>query len=102
METSPSSILHPLALCTGPQVEGLYDIHIHLKHIPFLETEVPIIAERHEIVAGQVMSTKVKCLRPVERVGINMENTIAYADSTCATCRWLQTMLLIAHSLLGN
>ena len=50
--------------------EGLYDIHIHLKHIPFLEPEVPTIAERHEIVAGQVMSTEVKCLRPVERVGI--------------------------------
>eukprot|EP00581_Thalassiosira_minuscula_P007032 CAMPEP_0183708364 /NCGR_PEP_ID=MMETSP0737-20130205/4706_1 /TAXON_ID=385413 /ORGANISM="Thalassiosira miniscula, Strain CCMP1093" /LENGTH=916 /DNA_ID=CAMNT_0025936231 /DNA_START=311 /DNA_END=3061 /DNA_ORIENTATION=+ len=50
--------------------EGLYDIHIHLKHIPFLEPEVPPIAERHEIVAGQVMSTEVKCLRPVERVGI--------------------------------
>jgi len=40
--------------------EGLYDIHIHLKHIPFLEPEVPTIAERHEIVAGQVMSTEVK------------------------------------------
>ena len=39
---------------------GLYDIHIHLKHIPFLEPEVPTIAERHEIVAGQVMSTEVK------------------------------------------
>jgi len=50
--------------------EGLYDIHIHLKHIPFLEPEVPTIAERHEIVAGQVMSTEVKCLRPVERVGV--------------------------------
>lgn len=50
--------------------EGLYDIHIHLKHIPFMEPEVPTIAERHEIVAGQVMSTEVKCLRPVERVGI--------------------------------
>ena len=50
--------------------EGIYDIVIHLKHIPFLEPEVPTIAERHEIVAGQVMSTEVKCLRPVERVGI--------------------------------
>ncbi|KAK1739367.1 CLC family voltage-gated chloride channel protein [Skeletonema marinoi] len=50
--------------------EGLYDIHIHLKHIPFLEPDVPTIAERHEIVAGQVMSTEVKCLRPVERVGV--------------------------------
>jgi len=50
--------------------EGLYDIHIHLKHIPFLEPDVPPIAERNEIVAGQVMSTEVKCLRPVERAGV--------------------------------
>mmetsp|Transcript_32739 Transcript_32739/g.48504 ORF Transcript_32739/g.48504 Transcript_32739/m.48504 type:complete len:878 (-) Transcript_32739:106-2739(-) len=50
--------------------EGLYDIHIHLKNIPFLEAEVPSVAERHEIVAGQVMSTEVKCLRPVERAGV--------------------------------
>ena len=50
--------------------EGLYDIHIHLKNIPFLEPEVPTIAEKHEIVAGQVMSTDVKCLRPVERAGV--------------------------------
>jgi chloride channel 7 len=50
--------------------EGLYDIHIHLKNIPFMEPEVPPIAERNEIVAGQVMSTEVKCLRPVERAGV--------------------------------
>lgn len=50
--------------------EGLYDIHIHLKQIPFLEPDVPTIAERNEIVAGQVMSTEVKCLRPVERAGV--------------------------------
>lgn len=50
--------------------EGLYDIHIKLKNIPFLEPEVPSIAEKHEIVAGQVMSTDVKCLRPVERAGV--------------------------------
>jgi chloride channel 7 len=50
--------------------EGLYDIHIHLKKIPFLEPDVPAIAERNEIVAGQAMSTEVKCLRPVERAGV--------------------------------
>eukprot|EP00978_Attheya_sp_CCMP212_P032602 scaffold128088_cov41-Attheya_sp.AAC.3 len=50
--------------------EGLYDIHIKLKNIPFLEPEVPTIAEKYEIVAGQVMSTEVKCLRPVERAGV--------------------------------
>jgi len=50
--------------------EGLYDIHIKLKNIPFLEPDVPSLAERHEIVAGQAMSTEVKCLRPVERAGV--------------------------------
>lgn len=33
--------------------EGLYDIHIALKRIPFLEPDVPPIAERNEIVAAQ-------------------------------------------------
>jgi chloride channel 7 len=50
--------------------EGLYDIHIALKKIPFLEPDVPSIAERNEIVVAQVMSTEVKCLRPVERAGV--------------------------------
>jgi len=50
--------------------DGLYDIQIHLKNIPFLEPDVPSIADKHEIVAGQVMSTDVKCLRPVERAGV--------------------------------
>jgi chloride channel 7 len=50
--------------------EGLYDIHIKLKGIPFLEPEVPNIAEKYEIIASQVMSTDVKCLRPIERVGV--------------------------------
>eukprot|EP00591_Stephanopyxis_turris_P010871 CAMPEP_0195509810 /NCGR_PEP_ID=MMETSP0794_2-20130614/2637_1 /TAXON_ID=515487 /ORGANISM="Stephanopyxis turris, Strain CCMP 815" /LENGTH=800 /DNA_ID=CAMNT_0040637115 /DNA_START=515 /DNA_END=2914 /DNA_ORIENTATION=- len=50
--------------------EGLYDIHIKLRQIPFLEEDVPSIAERYEIVAGQAMSTDVKCLRPVERAGV--------------------------------
>ena len=52
--------------------EGLYDIHNHLKHIPFLEAEVPTIAERHAIVAGQVMrsTAEVKYLRPVERARV--------------------------------
>ena len=49
--------------------EGLYDIHIHLKKIHFLEPEVPSIAECHEIDAAHAMSTNVKCLHPVESVG---------------------------------
>jgi len=50
--------------------EGIYDATIHIKHYPLLEQEVPGVAERHEIVAGQAMTSAVKCLRPVERVGV--------------------------------
>lgn len=50
--------------------EGLYDIHIHLKKIHFLEADVPSIAEKREIDAAHAMSTNIKCLRPVERVGV--------------------------------
>lgn len=50
--------------------EGIYDATIHIKKYPLLEQEVPGVAERHEIVAGQAMTSAVKCLRPVERVGV--------------------------------
>jgi chloride channel 7 len=50
--------------------ESCYDILIHLKHIPFLEADVPSIVDKHDMVAGQVMNTDVKCLQPVERVGV--------------------------------
>jgi len=50
--------------------EGLYDIHIMLKRIPFLHQEIPEIAEHHEITAMAVMSSDVKCLRPVELVSV--------------------------------
>jgi len=50
--------------------EGLYDIHIKLKGIPFLEADPPEIVEKQELVAGQIMNTDVKCIRPVERAGV--------------------------------
>jgi chloride channel 7 len=62
--------------------EGLYDIHIHLKKIPFLEPDVPAIAERYEMVAGQAMSAEVKCLRPVERVGAVYDLLHTYSHGT--------------------
>jgi len=61
--------------------EGLYDIHIHLKRIPFLEQSVPEIAEHHEIVAGQAMSSDVKCLRPVEQVGVIYDVLTTYTHN---------------------
>ena len=79
--------------------EGLYDIHIHLKNIPFLEPDVPPIAERNEIVAGQVMSTEVKCLRPVERAGRQWWNSVRYSESVhavhsaAAPCVWISRRL---------
>mmetsp|Transcript_13555 Transcript_13555/g.13756 ORF Transcript_13555/g.13756 Transcript_13555/m.13756 type:complete len:121 (-) Transcript_13555:107-469(-) len=51
--------------------EGLDNIHIKLRSVPFLEEEVPAIAERYKSVTGQVMSkTNIKCLRPVEQAGV--------------------------------
>ena len=50
--------------------EGLYDIHIKLKNIPFLEPEAPSLVDQYEIVSGHVMSTDVKSLCPFERVGV--------------------------------
>ncbi|GMI01596.1 hypothetical protein TrVE_jg9812 [Triparma verrucosa] len=61
--------------------EGLYDIHIHLKRIPFLEQDAPEICEHHEIVANQVMSSDVKCIRPVERVGVIHDLLSSYGHS---------------------
>ena len=62
--------------------EGLYDIHIHLKRVPFLEQSVPEIAEHHEIVAGQAMSSDVKCLRPVEQVGVVFDVLQSYKHNS--------------------
>ncbi|CAM9377787.1 unnamed protein product [Phaeothamnion confervicola] len=49
--------------------QGLYDIHIQLKGLPFLEDEVPPVATRNDMTASQAMSRDVKCLRPIEKVG---------------------------------
>jgi chloride channel 7 len=49
--------------------EGLYDIHIHLRSLPFLEDELPHLAVKNDMTASQVMNRKVKCMRPVERAG---------------------------------
>jgi len=50
--------------------ESLYDIHIHLKHVPFLDEEAPFMARMNDMAAHQIMSPDVKCLRPVEKVGV--------------------------------
>ncbi|DAZ95794.1 TPA: hypothetical protein N0F65_009190 [Lagenidium giganteum] len=48
--------------------EGLYHIHIHLRHIPFLDWSPP--ARGFFLRAGQVMTPNPKCLRVVERAGV--------------------------------
>lgn len=47
--------------------EGLYDIHIHLKHIPFLEWDPPAFFRLLE--ARHIMTPDPKVLRQVERAG---------------------------------
>ncbi|GFY55986.1 hypothetical protein TNIN_288231 [Trichonephila inaurata madagascariensis] len=47
--------------------EGLYDCHIHLASVPFLEWEPPHFS--YTIYATEVMSYPVVCLKTVEKVG---------------------------------
>lgn len=47
--------------------EGLYDIVVRLKAIPFLEWEPPRIMKQLE--ARHVMASPLVCLQEVERVG---------------------------------
>ncbi|XP_053550619.1 H(+)/Cl(-) exchange transporter 7 [Bombina bombina] len=49
-------------------VEGLYDLHIKLQSVPFLHWEAPVTS--HSLIAREVMSTPVTCLRRREKVGI--------------------------------
>ncbi len=49
--------------------EGLYEIHIHLRKLPFLGDELPSIAKKYDMTASQVMSRKIVCLQAVETVG---------------------------------
>ena len=62
--------------------EGLYDIHIHLKHVPLLEWESPTIAAKSvsnfllicylnknfSLTASDVMSSKIRFILPHTRV----------------------------------
>jgi hypothetical protein len=48
--------------------EGLYDIHINLKKIPFLEKDAPRHVECSLV--SQIMATNVKSLRMIEKVSV--------------------------------
>ena len=47
--------------------EGIYDIHIHLGHLPFLDWNPPLLGTFLRV--KHVMARNPKCLRPIERVG---------------------------------
>ncbi len=49
--------------------EGLYDIHIHMRKLPFLDDELPQFAKKYDMTVNQVMSRNIVCLRPVEMAG---------------------------------
>ncbi|XP_036408888.1 H(+)/Cl(-) exchange transporter 7 [Megalops cyprinoides] len=48
-------------------VGGLYDIHIKLQSVPFLDWEAP--ATSHSLTAREVMSSPVTCFNRIEKVG---------------------------------
>ncbi|KAH9104375.1 hypothetical protein AeMF1_019531 [Aphanomyces euteiches] len=47
---------------------GIYDIHIHLRHLPFLDWDPPVEGLRMRV--KHVMTRHPKCLRTVERAGL--------------------------------
>ena len=49
--------------------EGLYDIHIHLKRLPYLEEDVPHVAAERSASAEQVMCADVVTFAPLATVG---------------------------------
>ncbi|XP_061455498.1 H(+)/Cl(-) exchange transporter 7-like isoform X2 [Rhineura floridana] len=59
-------------------VEGLYDMHIQLQSVPFLNWEAPVTS--HSFTAREVMSTPVTCLRRIEKVG-TIVDTLSDASS---------------------
>jgi H+/Cl- antiporter ClcA len=51
--------------------EGQYDVHIHNRHLNFLEEDegVSQLVELHDLTVNEIMSRRPICLRPVVRVG---------------------------------
>ena len=47
--------------------EGIYDLHIHLRHLPFLDWDPPFQGSLLRV--KHVMTRNPKCLRTVERAG---------------------------------
>lgn len=55
--------------------EGIYDSHIHYRHLPFLDEDdnMPLVMasqQLHEISVSEIMSKPVICMKPVMRVGM--------------------------------
>lgn len=61
---------------------GLYDIHIKLKRIPFLEGDLPIDALDAELTAGHVMSSGCVTMQPMMRVGA-LQSILSSCDHDC-------------------
>uniref|UniRef100_A0A8C4PZB4 Chloride channel protein n=1 Tax=Eptatretus burgeri TaxID=7764 RepID=A0A8C4PZB4_EPTBU len=60
-------------------IEGLYDIHIKLQSVPFLDWEPPATSHSH-IASSDVMSHPVVCFQRIEKVGHVVD---LLSDATC-------------------
>eukprot|EP00045_Choanoeca_perplexa_P012758 m.141394 g.141394 ORF g.141394 m.141394 type:complete len:102 (+) comp16125_c0_seq26:1871-2176(+) len=49
--------------------EGLYDIHIEMKHIPLLPWEPPPVA-CHQLCATDIMTRKIQCFRRLQKASL--------------------------------
>jgi hypothetical protein len=50
-------------------MDGRYDMHIHLNHLPILENDPPETARTHDMCAREIMSREIVSLKPVMDVG---------------------------------
>ncbi len=62
--------------------EGLYEIHIRLRQLPFLDETLPLFAKKYDMTASQVMSRKIVCLKPTETAG-HISDILSETEYNC-------------------
>ncbi len=58
--------------------EGIYDMHIRLHHVPFLEPHCPKEARITDLRVGEVMAMEPQFLRPIEQVSRVLDVMLAH------------------------
>ena len=72
--------------------EGLYDIHIHCRHLYFLEEDEGLSShvELHDLTVSEIMTKRPICLRPVVKVPYP-----CYTLAPCPVLKYINPLSLI-------